>query len=323
MKSIALINFYFANIIPQYMEFYLSSVSYNETVDLFLFTNLDIKSPSNNIKIIKTTFEAFSEQIENHVSEELRKRGILDVVKIETAYKIADFRPAFGLSFQEYIKDYDFWGGCDLDLIFGNIRKYVPDNVLERYDKIYEHGHFFLIKNTNQCNTAFLYDFENCFKGVLHLRKNSFFEEVYEKPWLPHGGINSIFNRKGTLYKNRKALCDVSFKYSNLIDFKNSSGSNQNIFEFNHGMVYRHALINETVKTEEVFYVHFQKRQLAVHTNNKSHFLVGNQAFEPYEKITNNTFRYTDKMNKITKRYIKFKYIDAISRKINKDFKWK
>lgn len=323
MKTIALINFYFAKEKPEYMDFYLSSISYNKDIDLFLFTNLDLSYEYDNVHIIRTSFEKFSATICSKIEIELKKRGIKDKVIIKHPYKIADFRPTFGLCFQEYIKDYDFWGGCDLDLIFGNIRKYVPDDVLEKYDKIYEHGHFFLIRNNEECNRMFLEDFESSFKGVLHLEKNSFFEEVYEKPWLPHGGINSIFDRKGRLYKNRKALCDISFKYQNLIDLKNGSGSNQNVFLFDKGALYRLSLHGEKIEKKEYFYAHFQKRRLKVHTNQLDQFYATNTAFESFEKIGIDMFKDTSNVNKITYKYFKFRYLDSIRRKIQGDFRWK
>ena len=323
MKRIALINFYFANKIPDYMPFYLSSVAYNNSIDLYLFTNLNIDNKAANIKIIKTTFNWFSDRIVSTVENEMRKKGINDTVEIKSAYKLADFRPTFGLCFQEYLNGYDFWGGCDLDLIFGNIRKYITDDILDKYDKIYEHGHFFLIRNTLECNTAFLDDFDNCFKGVLHLEKNSFFEEVYEKPWLPHGGINSIFKKRGKLYTNRKAICDISFKYNNLIDLKNPSGSNQNIFVFDQGTLYRCSLLKEDVKKQEIFYAHFQKRKLSAHTKCTTQFIIGNDAFYNIEPISIESFRITNRKNVITKKYLQFRYFDAFSRKINGDFRWR
>lgn len=322
MKKIAIINFYFAKTVPSYMDFYLSSFSYNPTVDLYLFTNLELDCTYSNVHIIKTTFEKFADQIKTTVEAELKKMGIQDRVVISHPYKIADFRPAFGLCFQEYICEYDFWGGCDLDLIFGNIRKYIPDETLDNYDKIYEHGHFFLIRNTEECNKAFLEDYEKSFAGVLHLEKNSFFEEVYEKPWLPHGGINPIFDKRGRLYKNRKAFCDISFKYTNLIDLKNDSGSCQNVFKFVQGNLYRLSLINDEIRCEECFYAHFQKRQVPVHTDCLDCFYVTNVGFEQYAEDSMKIFEHTDKKKKITYKYIKFRYLDSIRRKINGDFKW-
>ena len=47
-----------------------------------------------------------------------------------------------------FVKKYDFWGYCDLDLIFGDIRKFVNEEVLNTYEKIYNRGHLTLFKNS-------------------------------------------------------------------------------------------------------------------------------------------------------------------------------
>jgi len=321
MKSIALINFYFGNKIPEYMDFYLSSVSYNKTIDLFLFTNLNIKSPGNNIKIINTTFEEFSSTIIQHVTKGLNSRGIYDIVKISNPYKISDFRPCFGYCLEKYIIGYDFWGVSDLDLIFGDIRKYITEESLEKYDKLYENGHFFLIRNTKECNELFFEDYKNSFYSVLCSEKNSFYEEVYEKPWIPGGGINTIFDKKSLLYKNRKALCDISFKYHNLVDLKNPVKSKRIIFIFNEGKLYRIYKANNKLHKEEIFYAHFQKRKLIKKTDNYKKFCVTNTAFRSIPEHDEQLFIDTKKIDYITHKYFKFRYIDAIRRKINKDFK--
>ena len=37
-----------------------------------------------------------------------------------------DLRPAYGVLFEEYLDGYDFWGHCDLDVLFGRIRDHLP-----------------------------------------------------------------------------------------------------------------------------------------------------------------------------------------------------
>ena len=32
---------------------------------------------------------------------------------------MCDYKVAYGEMFQDYIKEYDFWGHCDMDMIFG------------------------------------------------------------------------------------------------------------------------------------------------------------------------------------------------------------
>jgi hypothetical protein len=74
-------------------------------------------------------------------------------VQIKHPYKICDLKPAFGELFEEHLKDYEFWGYGDLDLVYGNIREFVSDNDLDEHDIISNHpdfitGHFCLLRNT-------------------------------------------------------------------------------------------------------------------------------------------------------------------------------
>lgn len=52
-------------------------------------------------------------------------------------FKICDFRPAFGIIFSELIKDFDFWGYGDLDIVFGDIRTFFTRNVLSKNDALF------------------------------------------------------------------------------------------------------------------------------------------------------------------------------------------
>ena len=44
---------------------------------------------------------------------------------VNSPYKLCDYKPVYGLIFDEDLQDYDFWGHCDVDLIFGDIRKFI------------------------------------------------------------------------------------------------------------------------------------------------------------------------------------------------------
>ena len=46
-------------------------------------------------------------------------------VKIATSYKLCDFKPAYGFLFPEILKEFKFWGHGDIDVIYGNIRKFI------------------------------------------------------------------------------------------------------------------------------------------------------------------------------------------------------
>lgn len=151
-KSIAIIITYFGKL-PWYFEYFVHSCSFNKTIDFFIITDDTTyrKKLSVNLKMIYQTIHDFN----NIATKEL---GF--PTKIENGYKLCDFKPTLGLLFQNLIEDYDFWGQCDIDVIFGNIRGFIDDNILENYDFInarhdYTTGCFFLMRNNMFLNTLF------------------------------------------------------------------------------------------------------------------------------------------------------------------------
>ena len=167
MKSIVLILPYFGKW-PIWFEAHLLSISKNESVNWLIFTDCEIPDEyPSNIKFIYTTLEKLNDKINEVVgfSVPLSSR------------KICDIRPAFGVVFEDYIKNYDFWGFCDLDIIWGNIRNFISDDILDNFDIISSRrnatsGHFTLFRNTIEINNLYkkipnyqhLYQLE---KGVL------------------------------------------------------------------------------------------------------------------------------------------------------------
>lgn len=63
-------------------------------------------------------------------------------VWLEKPYKLCDFRPLYGEIFSNYVDGYDFWGYCDCDLIFGDIRKFLTEELLSTKDYLLGMGHF-------------------------------------------------------------------------------------------------------------------------------------------------------------------------------------
>ena len=91
MKKIVIFNFYFAEKKPDFVEVYLSSISFCKNIDVILFTNFTIDGQYENVKVVKTDFKTFSGILQKRINEELNKLGINDKVKIVTPYKIADY----------------------------------------------------------------------------------------------------------------------------------------------------------------------------------------------------------------------------------------
>lgn len=149
--KIALIITYFGSP-PWYFKLFIHSCSYNQDIDFLLVTDFNLKEDlPDNIKIIKKTL--------NEVKA-LATRKLGFQVYLDHAYKLCDFKPAYGYLFSDYLTDYDFWGHGDLDVIYGNIRSFLPYTVLSQHDiisvrKEYIAGFFTLFKNTDRINTLF------------------------------------------------------------------------------------------------------------------------------------------------------------------------
>jgi hypothetical protein len=142
-RKICVITIYFGDW-PAWFPLFLNSCKFNPDIDFLIFSDhvvpLDLTS---NIRSVPFTMKDF-----NHLATEKLNLKI----NIKTPYKLCDFKPAFGRIFNDYLPNYDFWGYCDIDLIFGKIRSSISDRVLEKYDIIstyngYLSGPFCLLKN--------------------------------------------------------------------------------------------------------------------------------------------------------------------------------
>jgi hypothetical protein len=151
MKSILLILPYFGKW-PIWFEAHLLSIAKNPTINWLIIT--DCKLPDNypeNIKFVTTTLQELNKKV----------NAVVEVNVPLTPRKFCDLKPAYGSIFKEYIENYDFWGFCDMDIIWGDIRKFITNDVLENYDIISSRkeaisGHFNLFKNIDELNNLYI-----------------------------------------------------------------------------------------------------------------------------------------------------------------------
>ncbi|NMM95228.1 DUF6625 family protein [Bifidobacterium oedipodis] len=131
-----------------YFPLFLRSCGANPTYDYLIFTdNTDCYMYPNNVHIMPMTLDEFR-------ANAAIKLGFVPC--IPSPYKLCDFKPAYGLLFEEYIKGYEYWGHCDCDLIFGNLEKMLTPILKEDYDKIFSAGHLTLYRNTPNNNRRFM-----------------------------------------------------------------------------------------------------------------------------------------------------------------------
>lgn len=166
MKSICLINCYMGNF-PWYFNLFLKSCETNPTVDVLIFSDCLNNYPlPKNVKIIPITLEMFN-------SLASKKLGFK--ISVKEAYKLCDFKPAYAIIFSEYLNGYDFWGMIDIDMVFGRIREFMTEELLDNYDLIssrndYLTGSFLLFRNTIEINSLFMKskDYKKVFTSDKH-----------------------------------------------------------------------------------------------------------------------------------------------------------
>jgi hypothetical protein len=172
-KSIALVICYIGKL-PWYFDYFAHSCKFNTTVDFFIIT--DDKSYSKllpaNVKIIHRTLD----EINSSATEKL---GLL--VQISNGYKLCDFKPTYGILFSELLQGYDFWGHGDIDVVFGDIRNFITEEILHDYDMIsvrhdFLTGQFLLFKNNERMNS--LFTLSRDYKRVLCSEQHYCFDET-------------------------------------------------------------------------------------------------------------------------------------------------
>lgn len=102
--------------------------------------------------LLDTDLESFKKRVKN-------KLGIDCPIEYGSP-KVWDYRCALGLLYEDEIKDYYAWGHCDFDVVFGDVNKWVTDEVLDKAaiwsnHHSYVNGCFSLYKNCDIVNNLF------------------------------------------------------------------------------------------------------------------------------------------------------------------------
>ncbi|HKJ33218.1 MAG TPA: DUF6625 family protein [Balneolales bacterium] len=166
-KSIAILICYFGKL-PWYFDYFVYTCKYNPSIDFYIIiddTNWCKPLPGNITLIYKTL-----ENVNKIATQKLSFN-----TNIHTVRKLCDFKPIYGFLFSDIVHGYDFWGHGDIDVIFGDIRNFITDELLENYEIInvrhdYLAGYFLLFKNNEKMNKLFMKsrDFKKVLSSDIH-----------------------------------------------------------------------------------------------------------------------------------------------------------
>lgn len=137
----------FVNKLPRYSELFFRSVDLNQCIDVLLIVDRDPTYPVPcNVKVIKTTKLEIISRIFAYAG--------LEIGEI-TGHKLCDFRPLYPLIFKDYLIGYEWWGHCDIDIMFGDLTGWMQEYLDPYYDVVSASesstiGHFTVWQNTQR-----------------------------------------------------------------------------------------------------------------------------------------------------------------------------
>ena len=129
---------------PLELPAFLISCEKNPTIDWKIVTNLEPpESYPDNVSFINIELEEMFERFKSKVGRDLLFTNLK---------KMGDVKSTYGIIFDDIFEGYDYWGLCDMDIIWGDIRKFITEEMLQKYDIISSRqgnmsGHFSLFRN--------------------------------------------------------------------------------------------------------------------------------------------------------------------------------
>lgn len=146
MTKIALIMPYFGKW-PQWIDLFFDSCKSNYDIDFYFFTDCELPEiEATNLYFQQISFFDYCKVISEQLGINFHPSSPI---------KLCDVKPFYGFIHHNILHEYDFWGFGDVDLVFGNIRKFYTEDLLSKYDVISTHfdrvsGHLALFRNNEK-----------------------------------------------------------------------------------------------------------------------------------------------------------------------------
>ena len=236
----------------------------------------------DNVSVITTSFEELREWIQSKFPFK---------IALTCSYKLCDFKPTYGYVFSELLDMtlYDYWGICDLDVIFGDLSAFIPH---QPYDRINHCGHFSLFRNAPEVNRAFMLNSTAIrYDKILSNPTHFAFDENGEY------GINAILRKNGfhiggfeddiARITYRRHNLDVGAEYDRENNKTVSYDKRKRLFAFEEGRLFDYAIDHGEIVQREWAYIHLMRRRMAnLLPTPEERFLISAHAYEPYQAVT-------------------------------------
>ncbi|MDD5016404.1 MAG: hypothetical protein PHW73_15170 [Atribacterota bacterium] len=196
---------------PSYFNLFLKGCENNPWLRILFFTDCVIpKTAPDNLKFISSSLKRFSE---------LASLKLNHKIDIKKAYKLCDFKPCYGLIFEDYIRDYDYWGYGDIDLIYGNLSNYIFPKIVEGFE---------IISNRQEIMSGSLSVFKNEANINLLFSESTSFLKLLQSE--RYEGLDETAHNHNT-WKGSSKLSLPNYSFTYLIAKANEEGRIKASFE--------------------------------------------------------------------------------------------
>lgn len=307
--------------LPKYFQLWLDSAEINnDLADFYIITdqNLSNYRLPNNVYFNYQDFDSFKKKIQINFNFK---------INLAHPYKLCDFRPAYGEIFNSIIKDYEFWGFCDVDVIFGRLKPFLEKyGLFDSYvDKIGCLGHLEIMRNTKIVNSTYKKSKDD---------KMLDYKYVFSRPYSYLFDEQFSFN-KLAIENNLKVETLLSGKitpfadiYSYSFKFKRNFGDYNNVlqrcflFDKKRGLQ-EHIWIEEGKSVRKIIqdcmYVHLQKRKMEYfNTINTGLYLIAPNYIQSIKSISDFKTPKEKKFYGIAKKLREYQKINTLGKFMHK-----
>jgi hypothetical protein len=229
---------------PPYLPLVVKSMASNPDVDWLLLTDAPVPDAPPNVAVQVCEFADLAARIRGHFDFE---------ISLERPYKLCDFRPAYGEIFREELAGYDFWGHCDLDVVFGRIRDHLPPEAFA-VDKILIQGNFSLYRNTAEAARWFRHEIDGIsYRAAMTTPAAMHFDEM--------AGIYYILRDLGVPMWLEPVIFDLSFRMYRT-RAEHPDGRDPRRYAWEQGEVCEYRIEGGEIVRRTALLAHLQKRTM-------------------------------------------------------------
>lgn len=297
--------------LPSNFNLWLVSCANNTSFQFIVLTDDQYEDYCipENVLMIKMNFDDFRKKAQKKFSFPL---------SLEIPYKLCDYKPVYGYILEEYLEGCQYWGYCDMDLVFGDLEKYMPD---EEYDKISHLGHLCLYKNNKTMRECFLLKGDSLinYQDILSNAMHFGFDEIGDY------GINKLLCNNGfSIYDYESNVADISCARDGMVlaiykDDKFTPLWGSRIFAYEEGKIYAYELVNQKIEKKEYAYVHLQKRKIINNVDKGSKkFLILPHEYAKYQEVTVELIEKNQDKHLIPMKMLRIKYNSMLKRRKRK-----